>query len=117
MKTKDIKISNRYKKQNFVFAVSASRASLRDVGRRARCRKGTACCALTEENCRGKSEIPASLLLGLLTNHESKVTSHVKPLIAERLAGLERMRDTLLGFAFAGEGDEGFALEIEDVLL
>jgi len=38
-------------------------------------------------------------------------------LIPQRLAGFERMRDALLRFAFAAEGDEGFAFEIEDVLL
>ena len=38
-------------------------------------------------------------------------------LIPQRLAGLEGVGDALLRFAFAAEGDEGFALQVEDVLL
>ena len=37
-------------------------------------------------------------------------------LIAEGLAGLESVRDALLGLALATERDEGFAFEVEDVL-
>jgi len=38
-------------------------------------------------------------------------------LVPQRFAGLESVRDALLRFAFAAEGDESFALEVEDVLL
>src|SRR2546422_8418760 len=38
-------------------------------------------------------------------------------LVAEGFAGFEGVGDALLGLAFAAEADEGFALEIEDVLL
>ena len=41
----------------------------------------------------------------------------VERLISKRLAGLQSVRDALLCFAFAAKRDEGFALEIEDVLL
>ena len=37
--------------------------------------------------------------------------------IAQRLAGFEGEGDALLGFALAAEGEEGFALEIEEILL
>src|SRR6266481_2264673 len=37
-------------------------------------------------------------------------------LISQRFAGLQRMRDALLCFLFAAEGDEGLALEIENIL-
>ena len=37
-------------------------------------------------------------------------------LISERFAGFERVGDALLGFAFAAEGDEGFALQVKEVL-
>jgi hypothetical protein len=38
-------------------------------------------------------------------------------LISQGLASFEGVGDALLGFAFAAEGDEGFAFEVEDVLL
>src|SRR5216684_2337818 len=38
-------------------------------------------------------------------------------LVPQGLPGLERMRDAFLSFLFAAEGDEGFALEIENILL
>jgi hypothetical protein len=37
-------------------------------------------------------------------------------LIPERLSGFKGVRDAFLGFAFAAEGYEGFALEIEEIL-
>src|SRR5712664_4373186 len=37
--------------------------------------------------------------------------------VSERFAGFERMSDALLRFLFAAERDEGFALEIQNVLL
>jgi hypothetical protein len=38
-------------------------------------------------------------------------------LVPQRLTGFEGESDTLLRFAFAAEGEEGFAFEIEKVLL
>src|SRR5579862_9955937 len=38
-------------------------------------------------------------------------------LVAQRLSGFQRERDAFLGFLFAAEGDEGLALEIENILL
>jgi len=38
-------------------------------------------------------------------------------LIPQRLAGFERVRDALLRLLLAAERDEGFALEIQNVLL
>src|ERR1700722_9283533 len=38
-------------------------------------------------------------------------------LIAERLARFQGVRDAFLGFSFAAEADERFALQIEEVLL
>src|SRR5260370_1038007 len=37
--------------------------------------------------------------------------------VSERFAGFESMSDALLGFLFTTERDEGFALQIENVLL
>src|SRR5258708_28563109 len=37
-------------------------------------------------------------------------------LIAQGFSGFQRMRDPLLCFLFAAEGDEGFAFEVENVL-
>ena len=38
-------------------------------------------------------------------------------LVTERFAGFQGVGDAFLGFLFAAEGDEGFALEVQDVLL
>ena len=38
-------------------------------------------------------------------------------LVAQGLAGLQRVGDALLGFLLAAEGDEGFAFQIQHVLL
>src|SRR2546425_4766386 len=37
-------------------------------------------------------------------------------LVPQRLTGFQSVGEAFLGFLFAAEGDEGFALEIEDVL-
>src|ERR1700675_359008 len=37
-------------------------------------------------------------------------------LVAEGFAGFQGVGDAFLGFLFAAEGDEGFTLEVEDVL-
>src|SRR6202035_1218600 len=37
-------------------------------------------------------------------------------LVAQRFSGFQGVSDAFLGFLFAAEGDEGFALEVEDVL-
>src|SRR5215469_486459 len=52
-----------------------------------------------------------------LSFHEMFSTLAMLVSIAERFAGFEGVGDALLSFAFAAEGDEGFAFEVEDVLL
>jgi hypothetical protein len=67
MKTKDRKISNRYKKRISVFAVFASRAFLRDAGRRPRVQGREKRSAVRLSPC-----LHASLLLHVWSEQKAK---------------------------------------------